>query len=67
MTSLLWCTLWVDSIDRKDWPKRVKEALNLEGVIQVNTEPKNGKVRVRYDPNRITLFQLSAHLRATGL
>ncbi|NOZ70373.1 MAG: heavy-metal-associated domain-containing protein [Chloroflexi bacterium] len=64
---MLWATLWVDSIDRREWPKRVKQALNLDGVAQINSDLRSGKVRVRYDPNRVTIFQLSAHLRSAGL
>ena len=63
---LLWTTLWVDSIDRLDWPERIKQVFDLPGVSEFESE-KSGKVRVRYDPDQITVFQLSAHLRASGL
>jgi len=63
---LLWTTLWVDSIDRLDWPERIKQVFDLPGVSEFESE-KSGEVRVRYDPDQITVFQLSAHLRASGL
>lgn len=64
--ALSWTTLWVDSIDRLDWPERIKQVFDLPGVSELESE-KSGEVRVRYDPDQITVFQLSAHLRASGL
>jgi len=64
---LLWTTLWVDSIDRKDWLSRVQQVFDLPGVDRVLPDRKSGQVRVRYNPETVTMFQLSAHLRASGL
>jgi len=64
--ALSWTTLWVDSIDRLDWPERIKQVFDLPGVSELESE-KSGEVRVGYDPDQITVFQLSAHLRASGL
>lgn len=61
-----WTTLWVDSIDRRDWTQRVQEVFSLPGVEKVVPD-KSGQVRVHYNPDVVTLFQLSAHLRASGL
>ncbi len=63
----MWATLWVDSIDRADWRQRAREALSLNGVEQIQVDDNNGKVRIYYDPQNVTMFQLSAHLRAAGL
>jgi len=60
-------TLWVDSIDRRDWVQRVKQVFDLPGVEEFQTNKDNGEVRISYDPSQITMFQLSAHLRASGL
>ncbi len=65
--SLLWTTLYVDSIDRRDWLQRVRQALSLPGVDKIVPDPRSGQVRVRYNPDAITVFQLHAHLRAAGL
>ncbi|RME83233.1 MAG: cation transporter [Caldilineae bacterium] len=62
-----WSTFWVDSTDRPDWLERVKQVFDLPGVAKVLPDPENGQVRVRYNPEEITVFQLSAHLRAAGL
>ncbi len=62
-----WATLWVDSTDRADWRQRVHTALALDGVEQIELNEQNGQVRVQYKPQQITVFQLSAHLRAAGL
>lgn len=64
---LIWCTLWVDSIDRPNWQKRVAESLRLSGVDKIQTDDRSGQVRIRYNPQVVTLFQLSAHLRSSGL
>ena len=64
---MLWTTLWVDSIDRKNWIQRVKEVLSMAGVDQIVADANSGQVRIRYDPDAVTFFQLSAHLRAAGL
>ena len=64
---LLWTTLWVDSTERRDWIERVKHLLMLPGVEQVLPHKSNGQVNIRYDPDQITSFQISAHLRAAGL
>ena len=63
---LSWTTLWVDSTDRLEWPERIKRVFDLPGVTEIESE-KSGEVRIGYDPDQITLFQLSAHLRASGL
>ncbi len=65
--SLQWTTLYVDSIDRREWPKRVDELFNLPGVDRVVSDQRSGQVRIRYNPEIVTMFQLSAHLRASGL
>ncbi len=62
-----WTTLWVDSIDRKDWEKRAREALELDGVEDIQIDSTSGKVEVRYDYKEITPFHLHTHLRAAGL
>jgi hypothetical protein len=64
---LSWTTLWVDSIDRKDWLQRVKQIFDLPGVEELQPNKDNGEVRISYDPSQVTMFQLSAHLRASGL
>ncbi|HEY53379.1 MAG TPA: hypothetical protein G4N94_07980 [Caldilineae bacterium] len=64
---LSWTTLWVDSIDRRDWIERVKQIFDLPGVKELQVNEDNGEVRVNYDPSHVTMFQLSAHLRAAGL
>ncbi len=64
---LIWSTLWVDSTDRSDWQNRVQEAFDLPGVDRVLSDEKSGQVQVRYNPDSVTVFQLSAHLRASGL
>lgn len=64
---MLWTTLYVDSIDRRDWLQRVRQALSLPGVDKIIPDPESGQVRVRYNPDVITVFQLHAHLRAAGL
>ncbi len=63
---LSWATLWVDSIDRLGWTERIKQVFDLPGVSELESE-KSGEVRIGYDPDQITIFQLSAHLRASGL
>ena len=65
--SLLWTTLYVDSIDRRDWIKRVDEVFDLPGVDRIIPDQRSGQVRIRYNPEMVTSFQLSAHLRASGL
>lgn len=65
--SLSWTTLYVDSIDRRDWLKRINEVFNLPGVDRIVPDQRSGQVRIRYNPDLVTLFQLSAHLRASGL
>ena len=62
-----WTTLWVDSMDRYDWQKRAKEALSLEGVEEIEIDPKSGSVRVRYDLSQLKALHLHSHLRAAGL
>ena len=62
-----WTTLWVDSIDRRDWVNRVYQVFDMPGVQKVLPDRKNGQVRICYDPENVTVFQLSAHLRASGL
>ena len=62
-----WTTLWVDSIDRRDWIERVKQIFDLPGVEDLQVNENNGEVRIGYDPSQVTMFQLSAHLRASGL
>ena len=64
---LSWTTLWVDSIDRRDWIERVKQVFDLPGVQELQPNADNGEVRIGYDPSQVTMFQLSAHLRASGL
>lgn len=65
--SLLWTTLYVDSLDRRDWVKRVDEVFKLPGVDRIIPDTRSGQVRIRYNPDLVTMFQLSAHLRASGL
>jgi len=60
-------TLWVDSTDRRDWVQRVKQVFDLPGVEDVQLNEDNGEVRISYDSSQVTMFQLSAHLRASGL
>jgi len=62
-----WTTLWVDSMDRYDWQQRAKEALSLEGVEEIEIDPKSGAVRVKYDLSQLKPLHLHAHLRAAGL
>ena len=62
-----WTTLWVDSMDRRDWQERTKEALSLDGVEDIQIDPKSGQVKVKYDFEQITPFHLHSHLRAAGL
>ncbi len=62
-----WTTLWVDSMDRREWQERAKEALALDGVEEIQIDSQSGQVRVRYDFKQITPFHLHAHLRAAGL
>jgi hypothetical protein len=62
-----WTTLWVDSMDRQDWQARVQEAFALDGVEEVQFDPSNGEVRVRYDVTQIRPMHLHSHLRAAGL
>jgi len=62
-----WTSLWVDSIDRKDWMTRAKEAIDLDGVEEVEINPESGEVRVRYDYKQLTSLHLHSHLRAAGL
>ncbi|MBX7234018.1 MAG: hypothetical protein K1X65_06505 [Caldilineales bacterium] len=64
---LQWTTLYVDSIDRRDWVKRVEEVFALPGVDLVVPDRRSGQVRIRYNPDLVTMFQLSSHLRASGL
>ena len=64
---MLWTTLYVDSIDRRDWIGRVNRALSMPGVAKVISDERSGQVRVYYNPDSVTSFQLSAHLRASGL
>ena len=64
---LSWTTLWVDSIDRRDWIERVKQIFDMPGVEELQLNKDNGEVRISYDPSHVTMFQLSAHLRASGL
>jgi len=64
---MLWTTLYVDSIDRKDWIGRATKALTITGVDKILPDERSGQVRVRYNPDNVTSFQLSAHLRASGL
>lgn len=64
---LLWTTLWVDSTDRRDWITRVDQAFDLPGVVKIVSDKGNGQVRVRHNPALVTSFQLSSHLRASGL
>lgn len=64
---LLWTTVWVDSIDRLDWKRRVDEIFDIPGVEKVVTDARSGQVRIRYNPAAVTSFQLSSHLRAAGL
>ena len=59
--------LWVDSTDRGDWIERVKQIFDLPGVEELQLNKDNGEVRISYDPSQVTMFQLSAHLRAAGL
>ena len=62
-----WTTLWVDSMDRHDWQHRVKEALSLDGVKEIEIDPKSGQVRVQYDLDQLKPLHLHSHLRAAGL
>jgi len=62
-----WTTVWVDSIDRRDWQERVQEAFSLDGVEEIKIDPENGEVRVRYDFTQIKPLHLHSHLRAAGL
>jgi hypothetical protein len=62
-----WTSLWVDSMDRRDWQERAKEAIALDGVEEIEIDPKSGEVRVRYDPAQIKPILLHTHLRAAGL
>ncbi len=64
---MLWTTLYVDSIDRRDWIARATRALSINGVDKIIPDAHSGQVRVRYNPDTVTSFQLSAHLRASGL
>ncbi len=63
----LWTTEWVDSMDRKDWQQRAREALDLDGVEEVQIDPDSGQVKVRYHPQAITSLHIHTHLRAAGL
>ncbi len=62
-----WTTLWVDSMDRRDWQERTKEALSMDGVEDIQIDPDSGQVKVKYDFKQVTPFHLHAHLRAAGL
>ena len=62
-----WTSLWVDSMDRRDWQQRAREAVSLEGVEEIQIDPDSGEVRVRYDPAEVKPIHLHAHLRAAGL
>ncbi len=62
-----WTTEWVDSMDRKDWQQRAREALDLDGVEEIQVDPESGQVKVRYNPQAITPFHIHTHLRAAGL
>ena len=62
-----WTTLWVDSMDRRDWQERAKEALALDGVEDIQIDPDSGQVKVRYNYKQVTPFHLHTHLRAAGL
>lgn len=64
---LTWTTLWVDSTDRRDWLTRIDEVFDLPGVEKIVPDSGSGQVRVRHNPTEVTSFQLSAHLRASGL
>ncbi|MCO6452209.1 MAG: hypothetical protein J5I90_15615 [Caldilineales bacterium] len=64
---LLWTTMWVNSIDRLDWKRRVEEVFDIPGVEKVVADDRSGQVRVRYNPEAVTSFQLNSHLRAAGL
>jgi len=62
-----WTSLWVDSIDRSDWQERAREAIDLDGVEEIQIDAKSGEVRVRYNPAVIKPILLHTHLRAAGL
>lgn len=65
--NMLWTTLYVDSIDRPEWQKRVQQVFKLSGVDKIISDPRSGQIRIRYNPDVVTSFQLSSHLRASGL
>ena len=64
---MLWTTLWVDSIDRPNWMQRVREMFSIPGVDKVLPDARSGQVRIHHNPDMVTTFQLSSHLRAAGL